>query len=78
MASDEPFAPGYDVPIDPGVITRLEATFDDVRRALHLGSLTVEEYEDFGPVLHFRDNFITGWNAVLAAIADARTKARDI
>ena len=42
---------------------------------MHLGSLTVEEYEDFGPVQHFRDNFIAGWNAVLAAIADARTKA---
>lgn len=75
MASDEPFAPGFGLPIDSTVIARLEATFDDVRRALHLGSLTVGEYEEFGPVQHFRDNFISGWNAVLAAIADARAKA---
>ncbi len=67
--------PGFGVPIDPTVIARLEATFDDVRRALHLGSLTVDEYEEFGPVQHFRDNFISGWNAVLAAIAKARAKA---
>ena len=72
MASDEPFVSGYDVPIDPAVTDRLEAAFDDVRRALRLGSLTVAEYDGFGPVQHFRNNFITGWNAVLAKIADVR------
>jgi transaldolase len=71
--SDEPFAPGFDVPIDPDVLARLEATFDDVRRAMRLGSLTVDEFEEFGPVLHFRNAFIGGWNSVLAAIAEART-----
>jgi transaldolase len=75
LEADEPFAPGFEVPIDPDVLARLEATFDDVRRAMRLGSLTVYEYEEFGPVLHFRNSFIGGWNAVLAAIAAVRTRA---
>ena len=74
LESDEPFAPGFEVPIDPDVLARLEATFDDVRRAMRLGSLTVDEFEGFGPVQHFRNNFIAGWNSVLTAIADARTR----
>jgi hypothetical protein len=71
----EAFAPGFDVPIDPEVLVRLEATFEDVRRAMHLGSLEVEDFDGFGPVQHFRNNFIVGWNAVLAVIADSRTSA---
>ena len=74
LEAEEPFAPEFGVPIDPDVLARLEATFDDVRRAMRLGSLTVDEFEEFGPVLHFRNAFIGGWNAVLAAIAEARTR----
>ena len=73
LASEEPFAPGIDVPIDVDVLHRLEATFEDLRRAMHLGSLSIEEFDAFGPVQHFRNNFIVGWNSVLKAIAAART-----
>jgi transaldolase len=75
LESDEPFAQGFGVPIGAEVLARLEASFDVVRQAMHLGSLTVDQFEEFGPVRHFRDNFIGGWNAVLAAIAEARTEA---
>ena len=60
LASEEPFTPGIDVPIDTEILHRLEATFDDVRRAMRLGSLSVEEFDAFGPVQHFRNNFIVG------------------
>jgi len=72
MASSSPFAAGIAEPIDPAAIARLEATFDDVRRALLLDGLTVEEFEHFGPVQHFRDVFIAGWRQVGEAIAAER------
>ena len=73
MASPSPFAAGIAEPIDPAAIGRLAATFDDVRRALDVEGLTVEEFEDFGPVQHFRNVFIAGWQQVRAEIAAERT-----
>ncbi len=75
LESPEPFAPAFGVPIEPTVLARLDATFDDFRRAMRLGSLSVDQFEHFGPVQHFRNNFVSGWNAVLAAIADARARS---
>jgi transaldolase len=74
MASDAPFKQGIAEPLDTAAMARLDAAFADVRMALREGSLPLEAYEDFGPVQHFRNNFIAGWNAVLGAIADARAK----
>lgn len=67
-----PFAEGIREPIDPAALERLAAAFDDVRRAMSLDGLTVDEFEGFGPVRHFRDNFIAGWHQVLEAIARER------
>jgi transaldolase len=72
MANPEPFEAGIADPIDPAAIERLSATFDDVRRALAPDGLTVEEFEEFGPVQHFRNVFIAGWHQVGHAIAAER------
>lgn len=72
LTSPTPFATGMSQLIDPAVIARLEATFDDVSRALALDGLTVEEFEGFGPVQHFRNVFIAGWRQVGEAIAAER------
>jgi transaldolase len=72
MAAGTPLANGIDEPTDAVVIRRLGATFDDVRRALARDGLAVEEFEGFGPVQHFRTNFIAGWTAVREAIAVQR------
>jgi len=72
LADPSPFTKGIDEPIDPAVLERLAATFDDVRRAMVLDGLTAEEFEEFGPVQHFRNNFIAGWRQVHAAIAAER------
>ena len=58
--------------VSPEIIAAL-GVFDDFRRAMQLGSLSPEDFAPFGPVQHFRDNFLSGWHAVLAAIADTRT-----
>jgi hypothetical protein len=30
--------------------------------------LSIDEFEEFGPVQHFRDSFVAGWNSLLAAV----------
>jgi transaldolase len=67
-----PLRRGIDMPIDAGAIQRLEDAFDDVRRALRLDGLRPAEFEEFGPVQHFRNNFLAGWVQVRAAIAEQR------
>ncbi|MGA8014950.1 MAG: transaldolase family protein [Candidatus Dormiibacterota bacterium] len=63
---------GIDEPIDQRIVDRLRAAFPDVRHALDIDGLTVEQFEHFGPVQHFRNNFVAGWEAVRAAITDRR------
>jgi transaldolase len=74
LASTEPFARGIEEPLDPAAVARLEATFEDVRRALAPDGLTVDEYDAFGPVQHFRNVFISGWTAVHAAVSEERAR----
>jgi transaldolase len=66
---------GIDDPIDPATISRLEETFDDVRVALRVDGLPVEAFEQFGPVQHFRNNFLAGWRQVRRAIAEEQARA---
>ena len=72
MADPAPFASGLDEPLDPEALARLEATFDDFRRAMRVDGLAPSEFEGFGPVQHFRNNFIAGWTKVHEAIAAER------
>lgn len=72
IADPAPFTPGFQLPIDGAVIDRLGADFPDVDKALRLDGLVPEEFEEFGPVQHFRNSFVAGWNAVREAIAEER------
>lgn len=74
MSSSEPFAAGIEEPLDPEALARLEETFEDFRKAMVLDGLTLEEFEAFGPVQHFRNNFIAGWTKVHEAIAAERSR----
>ena len=74
LASPAPFARGIEAPLDSAAIARLGATFEDVRRAFAPDGLSLEEYEDFGPVQHFRNVFISGWTAVHDAIVEERSR----
>ena len=72
LADAAPFALGYDTPIEPAVLARLSRAFPAVERALRLDGLSLDEFEGFGPVQHFRNSFLGGWHAVLDAIAAER------
>ena len=41
---------------------------------MRLDGLTLEEFEAFGPVQHFRNAFIAGWTKVHEAIAAERAR----
>ena len=62
---------------DPDVVRVLTDTFPEMRQALDHGGLPIEDFEEFGPVLHFRDAFIDGWNGVRAMIRDVRAGKYD-
>ncbi|MGP8206078.1 MAG: transaldolase family protein [Acidimicrobiales bacterium] len=55
------------------VVEHLLATFPDFWHSWELGRLAPEQFEEFGPVLHFRDNFISGWRAVEAEVESQRS-----
>ena len=59
-------------PVDTAVIQTLTAAFPEMRQALEPEGLALDDFEEFGPVLHFRDAFIDGWNGVRAMIREAR------
>lgn len=74
MGSPEAFAPGLDQPLDPAALDRLAATFEDFRRAMDPDGLALDEFEAFGPVQHFRNNFLAGWTRVREAIVAERAR----
>ncbi len=57
---------------DPAIAERLLGTFPDVWKGWELGRLAPEEFEEFGPVQHFRDAFLAGWRAVEAEVVAQR------
>jgi transaldolase len=69
MADPSPFNAGIDEPIDQAALARLDGTFEDFHRAMRLDGLALEAFEEFGPLQHFRNNFIAGWTRVHDAIA---------
>ena len=57
---------------DAAIAQHLLATFPDFWSGWELGRLAPEQFEEFGPVLHFRDNFISGWNDIQAEVEAQR------
>jgi transaldolase len=52
-------------PVPDQVIAELLEKLPVFRAAYMEGGLSVEEYDDFGPVSHFRNSFIKSWQRVL-------------
>ena len=59
-----------DVP--EAALRALTTSFETMDRAMREDGLALEEFEAFGPVQHFRDNFIAGWNVLEDAVRSAR------
>jgi len=59
----------------PAVVQELRDKLPDFRLAWDVDALPVEEFADYGPVQFFRNNFIAGYENLLAAIATRRAEA---
>ena len=54
------------------MIDELLEKVPDFKRAYDRAGLRPEEYEDFAPVVRFRNSFETAWRKALAYIRDRR------
>jgi transaldolase len=59
-------------PTPQPVIDELLEKIPDFKKAYLEDGIKVEEYEEFGPVVHFRNSFVKSWNRVLDVIAERR------
>ncbi len=59
-------------PVDEKLIEELLDKLPDFKKAYTPGSLTSGEYEAFGPVVRFRNQFEAGWKAALEYVAAKR------
>ncbi len=76
LASPPPVEDRFHQPLDAAEAKRLRAAVPDFRRAWDDDGLTVEEFEGFGPVQYFRDMFVAGWDKLLAALQQTRSKTK--
>lgn len=72
LKADPPVERTVNAPVDPAILRTLTDNFEDFRKGLTLGTLSPEEFEEFGPVQHFRNSFVEGWQAVLSEIHTQR------
>jgi transaldolase len=75
ITADQPVIPRIHHQADAATIALLCDRLPDLRTALIPEAQRPEEFETYGPVRHFLGMFITGWTAMLTAIA-ARRSAR--
>jgi len=65
--------PSIDEPTDPAVIEELQEKFIEFRMAFNEDGMSITEFAHFGPVLLFRNSFLSGWYSLLAYMAQRRS-----
>ena len=71
-----PVVSRMDAEASQSVIDELSEKSPNHRRAYEESALTIEEYEDFGPVVLFRTMLLDGYTRLLDAIADRRLRRK--
>lgn len=61
-------------PVQPQVLDELLEKVPSFRQAYMENGLSVDEYEDFGPVMYFRDMFVSAWEKVLEKVKKRRAE----
>jgi transaldolase len=54
--------------MDKSLVEKLESVLPDFRSAWREDGLTLEQFENYGPVRYFRNMFMKGWDELLAAV----------
>lgn len=61
-------------PTPNSVIDELLEKLEDYRRGYLVNAITIDEYEEFGPVVYFRNSFEKAWSNALSAVKKRRTE----
>ena len=61
IESDPPVVQRFFTPVPASVIDELEEKMIDFKRAYNRNGISIGEYEDFGPVVLFRESFENAW-----------------
>ena len=72
IKQDPPVVQHFLRPTPDSVINELLEKVDDYRKGYLLNAISAEEYEHFGPVVHFRVSFEKAWQNALNLISDRR------
>ena len=75
LEANPPVVPRVEDPVDPSVIDELCQKLPDFRKAYSDEGLAPEEFQDFGPLQHFRGMFMKGWDILLQTIQERRQEA---
>lgn len=76
VALDPAVESTIDEPMPNGVVAELLGKFVDFRRGWEYAALSIDDFEEFGPVQHFGDSFVSGWNSLLAAVGEVTAHER--
>ncbi len=74
IAEDPPVVQRFLMPYPESVIDELCEKIEDYRRGYFINGLSVDEYEDFGPVVLFRSSFEDAWKNALGLIMTRRAE----
>ncbi len=72
LVENPPVVWRMDAPVPAYVVDTLSRLIPEYRQAIGEDRLEVEDFENFGPVVLFRDSFIQGWDALTLAIDERR------
>lgn len=77
IKQDPPVVQRFLLPTPDSVVDELLEKVPDYRRGYMVNAITQEEYEEFGPVVHFRNSFVTAWEKALEFITKRRMELDD-
>jgi transaldolase len=72
IEQDPPVVARFLQPIPPHVVDELAEKLDDFRKAYFVNAIKPEEYEEYGPVVRFRNSFENGWKSSVEYIRSLR------
>lgn len=72
IQQDAPVVQRFLAPTPYSVVDELTEKLEDYRKAYYLNAISSEEYEEFGPVVLFRESFEKAWTSALQIIGSRR------
>ncbi len=72
IEQDKPVVSRLFNPVQPMVLDALQNKLPQFNQAYQEGGLSIEEFEHYGPVMYFRDSFISAWEKAVQLVKTVR------